>query len=73
MIAENFIAKVMTGDVPAVKEFADRIDGKVPQAIVGDSEHDPIGIEQIVRKIVDPKSRDSDSPGIPAAAGTGEV
>jgi hypothetical protein len=30
------------GEVPSIKELADRLDGKVPQAIVGDDDHDPI-------------------------------
>ena len=30
------------GDVPAIREIADRLDGKVPQAVVGDDDHDPI-------------------------------
>ena len=40
--AEAIWAKACDGDVPAFKEIADRIDGKVPQAIVGDDEHPPI-------------------------------
>lgn len=30
------------GDPAAIRELADRLDGKVPQAIVGDDEHDPV-------------------------------
>jgi hypothetical protein len=30
------------GDPVAIREIADRLDGKVPQAIVGDDESDPI-------------------------------
>jgi hypothetical protein len=30
------------GDPVAVREIADRLEGKVPQAIVGDDEHEPI-------------------------------
>jgi len=32
------------GDVSSIREIADRLDGKVPQAVVGDDEHDPVGI-----------------------------
>jgi hypothetical protein len=46
--AEALYAKAMTGDVPALKEIADRLDGKVPQAIVGDDEGDAITIRQII-------------------------
>jgi len=41
-IAERLFDKALDGDVPAMKEIADRLDGKVPQAIVGDAELDPI-------------------------------
>lgn len=34
-IADALIAKAEEGDVPAFREVADRIEGKVPQAIVG--------------------------------------
>jgi hypothetical protein len=41
------IARALTkaaeqGDVSAIREMADRLEGKVPQAIVGDDEHEPI-------------------------------
>lgn len=31
-----------SGEIQAIKEIGDRFDGKVPQAVVGDDEHDPI-------------------------------
>jgi len=31
----------IVGDVPALKEIGDRLDGKVPQALVGGGEDDP--------------------------------
>jgi hypothetical protein len=40
--AEPLVAKANIGDVAAIKELGDRMDGKVPQAIVGDDEFDPI-------------------------------
>ncbi len=43
-VADALVDKAMAGDVQAIKEVADRLDGKVPQAVVGDGEHDPIGI-----------------------------
>ncbi|MBX5143225.1 hypothetical protein HJB79_31445 [Rhizobium lentis] len=43
-VADALVEKAMTGDVAAIKEVADRLDGKVPQAVVGDDEHDPVGI-----------------------------
>lgn len=54
------------GDVQAIKELADRTDGKVAQAIVGDDEHDPIRISKIERVIVDAASN-PDSSDIPAS------
>ena len=46
------------GDVQAIRELADRLDGKVPAPIVGDDEHDAIRQEVTVlnRVIVDPTS-----------------
>ena len=41
-VADALVEKAMQGDVQAIKEVADRLDGKVPQAIVGDDDHDPI-------------------------------
>lgn len=58
-IARNLIAlcKQETKDaLPAIKEFADRTDGKVPQAIVGDSDEDPVNVlARIERVIVKPE------------------
>jgi len=47
------IAKAMEGDVSAFKEIADRVDGKVPQAVQGDAEA-PLVINRIVHEIVTP-------------------
>jgi hypothetical protein len=45
------------GDVPAIREIADRLDGKVAQAIVGDDDEDAIKVvARIERIIVDPQS-----------------
>lgn len=35
-IAAQLIQEAIDGDVPAAKEIADRLDGKVPQAITGE-------------------------------------
>lgn len=43
-VADALVDKAMAGDVPAIKEIADRLDGKVPQAVVGDADSDPVGI-----------------------------
>jgi hypothetical protein len=41
-IAQALLDKAAEGDVPAIKEVADRLDGKVPQGIGGDEEIGPI-------------------------------
>lgn len=41
-IASALIDKAATGDVNAIKELGDRLDGKVPQGIGGDEELGPI-------------------------------
>jgi len=41
-VAEALVEKAKSGDVQAIKEIADRLDGKVPQAVVGDNDHDPV-------------------------------
>lgn len=46
-LADKLLAKVEEGDVPAIKEFGDRIDGKVPQAIIGDDDEAPIRVTRI--------------------------
>lgn len=37
-VAEALVDKAMSGDVNAIRELADRIDGKVPQALVGEDD-----------------------------------
>lgn len=53
-VADALVDKAMGGDVQAIKEVADRLDGKVPQGIVGDDEHDPVNlaVSVIERRIV---------------------
>jgi hypothetical protein len=48
------IAKAMEGDIAAIKEIADRVDGKVPQQMQGDPDA-PLVVGRIERVIVDPK------------------
>lgn len=47
-VADALVLKAVSGDVQAIKEIADRLDGKVPQAVVGDDEHDAIKAEHTV-------------------------
>lgn len=47
-LALALIAAGKAGDVPALKEIGDRLDGKVPQALVGgDEDSQPIKIARI--------------------------
>lgn len=58
-VADALVDKAMQGDVQAIKEVADRLDGKVPQALVGDNDDDPINVvTKIVREIVRPQPND---------------
>lgn len=41
-LADSLLRKVADGDVTAIKELADRLDGKVTQPIGGDAESGPI-------------------------------
>ena len=59
IIAAKLIEKAQEGDMQAIKELADRTDGKVPQAIVGDDDEAPINVvNKIVREIVRPQPND---------------
>lgn len=51
-VADALVDKAMSGDVAAIKEVADRLDGKVPQGVIGGDEDDnPIVQEIIIRGI----------------------
>jgi len=58
-VALALVSKAKEGDVPAIKELADRLDGKVAQAIIGGDEDDPAirTITRIETVIVDPQER----------------
>jgi hypothetical protein len=45
-IAEKLLSLAEAGDMQAIKEMADRLDGKAPQAIIGGDEEDgPVKLE----------------------------
>lgn len=44
MVARKLVDKAIDGDVPAIREINERIDGKVPQALVGDSDLPPVQV-----------------------------
>lgn len=83
-IAERVVTLAMDGDMRAVEFLADRIDGKVPQAIVGSDDEPPVMVAQIERYIVrhdnaqlpKPDARpieDTDSAGVRAVTGASEI
>jgi molecular chaperone GrpE (heat shock protein) len=47
-LADKLLSAVEAGDVGAMKEFGDRLDGKVAQAIIGGDEDDP-AIQTVTR------------------------
>lgn len=47
-IATALLVKARAGDIAAIKELADRLDGKVAQTISGDDSLDPITVRTIV-------------------------
>lgn len=55
-LAEKLLDLVAAGDLAALKEFGDRLDGKPAQAIVGDSSHDPIQVQDITIRAIDAAS-----------------
>jgi hypothetical protein len=42
LVAAKLVEKAIAGDVPAIKEIADRVDGKSVQPIAGSDEDPPI-------------------------------
>lgn len=52
LVAQQLIEKAQAGDMQAIKEIADRTDGKVPQAIVGDDEHDAINLVHRIENVL---------------------
>jgi len=60
LAAAALVRKANEGDVPALKELADRLDGKVAQGIVGgDDDDNPVAVvHRIERHIVRPSNQD---------------
>ena len=52
-LAERLIERAIEGDIPALKEIGDRVDGKAAQQVQlsGDPDN-PIRLEKIVREVV---------------------
>lgn len=60
LVARELISKAQAGDMQAIKEIADRTDGKVPQGIIGGEEDDPA--LKLVHRIENVLVRPSDKP-----------
>lgn len=44
LVARKLVDRAIDGEVSAIREVYDRIDGKVPQAVVGDDNYDPVQV-----------------------------
>lgn len=44
-LADKLVEKGLAGDIPAIKEIGDRLDGRPAQTIMGDDESGPIKME----------------------------
>lgn len=51
-LADKLLELCAKGELSALQEFGNRLDGKPPQAIVGDDEADPIRVIQKVERVV---------------------
>ena len=49
-LADKLISKGLEGDIPAIKEIGDRLDGKPAQAIIGDADESPVRMEIVWAK-----------------------
>jgi hypothetical protein len=55
-IAEALLTKAETGDINAIKEVGDRLDGRPQQAMeIGGPDGGPVQVTAIHRVIIDPK------------------
>ena len=57
-LAEKLVGFAVAGEGWAFKELLDRVDGKVPQPIVGDDDEAPISIRQRLVDLVKPDVSD---------------
>lgn len=51
-LAEKLLQGCDAGDITALKELGDRLDGKPAQTIQGDADN-PLTVNQIIRRVVD--------------------
>jgi hypothetical protein len=58
VVARAHVEKAIAGDVPAIKEIADRLDGKVPQALIGSDDPDDAPVQVALVELVAVKPDD---------------
>lgn len=51
-VADALVKEAIAGNIPAIKEIAERLDGKVPQAVVGDDNEDAINFVHEIRRVI---------------------
>ena len=51
LVARQLVNAALQGDIAAIKEINDRVDGKAPQTIMGDPDN-PL-VTTVIREIVD--------------------
>jgi hypothetical protein len=52
-VVAALLAKAQEGDVPAIKEVLDRVEGKVPQAVVGgDDDDNPVTLLHRIERVI---------------------
>ena len=54
--AATLFNRALEGDMVAIKEVIDRVEGKVPQPIAGDPDN-PLVIERVIHEIVKPEEK----------------
>jgi hypothetical protein len=60
-IADTVVSQAMEGNKDAWQEIGQRLDGKVPQALIGGDDDDPpLKFEKIERSIVRPDPKNTD-------------
>lgn len=60
-VAETVVEQALSGNKDAWQEIGNRLDGKVPQSIIGGGEDDPpVRYERIVREVVRANADDKD-------------
>lgn len=55
LIADKLCKMAIEGDIAAIKEIGDRLDGKAPQAQIIQGDEDKPLVQKIVREFVRPK------------------